>query len=129
VLVRAWWGRATRPGKRRASRQAGSANGGGAQGQPAGWQREQKRSAGPAGRLAARAEKEQPGSGQGNAQRRPAGGPAAGSRPATRCSGGRNELQQVRDQDGEREPEMRWSLPGRAGLKMPSHSTYQRYTP
>jgi hypothetical protein len=38
-------------------------------------------------------------------------------------------LQQIRDPDGERELEMRWSRPGRAGLKKPSHFKYQRYTP
>jgi hypothetical protein len=44
--VRARRGRATRPGKRRASRQTGSASRGGAQGQPAGWQRGRKEAAG-----------------------------------------------------------------------------------
>ncbi len=85
----------TRPGRRRASRQAGSAS--------------RRLSAGPAGRLAARAEEEQPGAMRSGD--RPAGRSVlkrtrdqsgSGVTPATRCSGGRNELQQVRDQDGER---------------------------
>jgi hypothetical protein len=91
---------------RRASRRAGSADDRGAQGQPAGWQCERSGS----GRAAAQAVR-----GRGRlAGRQP------GRKAATRCSGGRNMLQQIRGPNGERELEMRWSRPGRAGLKKPT---------
>jgi len=83
------------------------------------WQRGRQESTGPAGRLAVRAERKQSGGGPGGARQRPAGR-RPGRKAATRCSGGRNMLQQIRDPDGERELEMRWSRPGRAGLKKPT---------
>jgi hypothetical protein len=98
-----------------------------AQGQPTGWQRGQEKRAGPAGRLAARAGEEPRASRQaGSASRigadgrRPGRCAAATGRRAGSRVAGRNVLQQVRDQDGERELEMRWCRPGRAGLKMPT---------
>jgi hypothetical protein len=84
---------------RRAGRQAGSAGDRGAQGQPAGWQCERS------------------GSGRAAAQAVRGGGRPAGRRPsrkaATRCSGGRNMLQQIRDPNGERAGDA--VVPARAG--------------
>jgi hypothetical protein len=112
-------GRATRPRERRASRQAGSASGGGeqdqlgswrvsgrrAQGQPAGWQREQKGSR----RAAARAVRS---SGRPAGRRRCRGPQHVAAAVATCCSRSVTRA--------ERELELRWSRPGRAGLKMPN---------
>ncbi len=109
-------GHATRPGGRRASRQAGSASRGGeqdqlagwrvsgrrAQGQPTGWQREQNRSR----RAAARAVRS---SGRPERGRGPQHVAAAA---ATCCSRSVTRT--------ERELELRWCRPGRAGLKMPN---------
>ena len=112
-------GHATRPGERRASRQAGSASRGGkqdqlagwrvsgrrAQDQPAGWQREQNRSR----RAAARAVRS---SGRPAGRRRCRGPQHVAAAVATCCS--RSETR------AERELELRWCRPRRAGLKVPN---------
>ena len=112
-------GHATRPGGRRASRQAGSASRGGkqdqlagwrgsgrrAEDQLAGWQREQNRSR----RAAARAVRS---SGRPAGRRRGCGPQRVAAAAATCCSRSVTRT--------ERELELRWCRPVRAGLKMPN---------
>ena len=106
-----------------------------AQGQPAGWQREQRREAGPAGKLARereRAQDQQAGwqREQNRSRRAAARAVRSSGRPAgrRRCRGPQHVAAAVatcRSRSvtrAERELELRWSRPGRrrAGLKMPN---------